>query len=134
MYVVASVFITNTLIILFSILYSVSDYQKEEIIKKDFKKWAKLNFWNLIKTLIGLISALGIWGGVFFISFGFSAVYSKWAYLLWIIWAFTLLADFVMMEIGFELLILLFYICRGEKLFEILMKFFLTLKNLRNNH
>ena len=77
---------------------------------------------------------MAVWGALFYVSFGFSAVYANWAYFLWIMWAFTLIADFILFEIGFEILILLFFIWRREKLFEVIMKFFLSLKNLRNIH
>lgn len=117
-----------------SLVYRVFNSQKDTVIKSEFRSWASLNFWNILKTCIINLFNLGIWGALFYVSFSFSAVYVQWANVLIVMWTFTFIADFILMEVCLEILILIFFIFRRIEVFMIIMKALLIVKNLRNHH
>ena len=78
---------------------------------------------------------IGLLGGLFYISFGFCAVWTTYAPTVLILWAFVLLGDFVVMEITLEVLIVFLYCFRNlHACFAAIMRFLIALKNLRNYH
>lgn len=125
---------TNLAFISMSLVYRVFNSQKDKVIKSGFKSWASLNFWNIFKTLIINFFNFGIWGALFYVSFSFSAVYVQWANVLIVMWTFTFIVDFILMEVFSEILIMICYIFRRNKLVRLIMKALLIVKNLRNHH
>ena len=90
---------------------------------------------NIVKTVIINSLNIGLLGGLFYISFGFCAVWTIYAPTVLILWALVLVADFVVMEITLELFILLLYCFRNlHSCFAAIMRFLVALKNLRNYH
>lgn len=78
---------------------------------------------------------ISLLGGLFYISFGFCSVWKDHAGAVLVLWILTLIADFLLMELGLEVVILFFYSFRKlHKIFLYIMKFWLALKNLRNHH
>lgn len=69
-----------------------------------------------------------------YVSVTFCAVWNDWAGAVLILWILILIADFLVMELTLEILIALFYSCRGIIITNFFYKLFLGIKNLRNTH
>jgi len=90
---------------------------------------------NIIKTVIINILNIGFLGALFYISFGFCAVWIVYAPTVLILWILVLIGDFLVMEIFLELLISFFYCFRKlHTCFASIMRFLIAIKNLRNYH
>jgi large-conductance mechanosensitive channel len=77
-------------------------------------EWEKLNQSHKVRNIIGLVIHLFIFGIALYFSFCFCAVYSSqaptWLYALFC----TILIDFLIFEIIWEIIIALFYNCRKK--------------------
>ncbi len=92
-----------------------------------------LKLWGIISTVFYSLISLSILGYTTYLATGYCAVWTEWKNRLVIVWFLTLLADFLIMEVVFEILILLFFMCRRSGKFpDRMMRFFLAVKNLRN--
>lgn len=88
---------------------------------------------NFSKTVVINIVNLSLFALIFYISFGFCAVWINWAHTLLYIWLICLVVDFIIMEIFVELLILVFYTFRNSSiLLKGLFRCIIELKNVRN--
>jgi hypothetical protein len=86
----------------------------------------------MIKTILLNCLNIGLAGILYYWSVGFCAVWYKWAHNLLILWLLALIADFVVAEICWEFIIYFFYLCRGSRVGQVLFRFVLSIKNLRN--
>jgi hypothetical protein len=77
---------------------------------------------------------LGVLGACFYVSFGYCAVWKQHASAVLVLWAITFAFDFLLMEVGLELLIMLLCIWRKFKPMRMILNLFVTIKSLRNYH
>lgn len=90
---------------------------------------------NIMKTVVINSLNIGLLGALFYISFGFCAVWKIYGPTILILWAFVLIGDFIVMEVILEIFILFFYCFKNlHQCFSAAMRFLVAVKNLRNNY
>jgi len=82
----------------------------------------------MILSLINLI----LYSGLFYYGFLFNAVWFIWGRRLVLIAGVTLVFDFIFIEVFMEAFILMLINCKMFPFSKLLIKFFLTIKYLRN--
>jgi hypothetical protein len=87
----------------------------------------------MIKVVFMNLFNFGLVIAIFFLATGFCAVWVTWDKTLIALLILSLVAYFILMEIAWELVILLFFCCRNSgSVMRCLFKFVLGVKNLRN--
>jgi hypothetical protein len=87
--------------------------QEEEVQLKLLKEWEEMNQENIRKTVIGVVINLIFSFFAFYFTFSFCAVYTPWQKVLMFGWIASVMLDALMYECGIELIVFLFYWCRG---------------------
>ena len=144
--------ITNLLIICFEIFYKpfnnsrenflrsvVAIHRKELInappasVKEKFIYDAKeLKKQSLYKTFVAFYLSLGLLLMLIYVTILFCSAFYNWKLAIFLSFLFVLIWDFILMEIIFELFILLTYRGKSKVILKI-NRIFVGIKSLRNN-
>jgi hypothetical protein len=87
---------------------------EDEVQLKLLKLWDEMKQQNFMKTLVGVVINLLFSLFAFYFSFSFCAVYITWQNVLLMGWIAAVLIDATLYEIGIEVMIFMFYSCRGS--------------------
>jgi hypothetical protein len=98
--------------------------------KKIEKKINSMYNIAFLKFLFLNILNMGLMSMLLLITATFTSIFPVWQNLIIILWGSTIVADFIIMEVIFEIIIWLFWVCRANHLN--LSKCLLGIKNLRN--
>jgi hypothetical protein len=120
----------------FNFIHGLDKLHKEPtaltpIIQKEWsKKILKLKCINILKTILMNLFNYCLMGVLMVITVTFSSAFPVWQDYLMILWGATIIADFILVEAMFEIVIWLFWVCRANHPY--LSEFLIGLKNLRN--
>lgn len=147
-YIIASVCISNLIIIFISIFYKIDNNDRFKFIDELDKlhnditalspliqiKWSKkiiqLKLKNICKTIFMNLFNLCLMIMLLIITVTFTSAFPIWQNHLVILWSSTIITDFILVEALFEVFIWLFWVCR--KNYSCISQFLIGIKNLRN--